>query len=63
MGNCGSANNNKQTHVKTNQIKNKVNSEHQNIDNKNPTNSKLKSVPPKIDEQKNKIKVKCSINN
>ena len=63
MGNCGSANNNKQTHVKTNQIKNKVNSEHQNIDNKNPTNSKLKSVPPKIDEQKNKIKVKCSIKN
>ena len=65
MGNCGSANNNKQTHVKTNQIKNKCGSEQTNIQNKNPTNSKLKSVPPKskIREEMNKKKVKCSIKN
>ena len=65
MGNCGSANNNKQTHVKTNQIKDKVDSKQKNNQNKNQTNSKLKSVPPssKLEEQINKKKVKFSIKN
>ena len=65
MGNCGSANNNKQTHVKTNQIKDKVDSKQKNNQNKNQTDSKLKSVPPssKLEEQINKKKVKFSIKN